>query len=477
VGPRKTAFSVLRLLTRVWTRTNGRPASMTVRAARLVVPLALATALLAGCSGGGDEDRPRAGDSINVAIADTPNTQDLAHLTPSLFTTKTHVRVNYTILDEGTLREVITSDVSAEGRRYDVVMIGPYEAPQLGKDGFIVNLTPKASGDKAYRLDDLIPSVRKALSLRGKQYASPFYGESSFLMYRKDVLRAAGLAMPARPTWAQVARIARKIDTPTRAGICLRGKPGWGELGAPFTTVLNTFGATWWSAKRDGSVDRAMIDQPQFREALRFYVDLVRDAGEPQAARAAYNQCLAQYLAGRVAMWYDATVAAGQLEADDSAVKGKNGYALAPVERTPSSGWLWSWALAIPTTSTKPDLAWKYISWATGPQYIREAGKLIAGGWAALPPGTRRSTYAIPAYREAARAFAPATLSAIESAPVDAPGTTKRPGLPGVQYVGIPQFQDVGNQCTEQFSAVIAGRSSLDSALGNCQRIASRAVR
>jgi sorbitol/mannitol transport system substrate-binding protein len=105
-------------------------------------------------------------------------------------------------------------------------------------------------------------------------------------MYRKNVLKDAGIEMPARPTWRQVAQIARRINTPAMAGICLRGKPGWGELGAPFTTVLNTFGGTWWSAKPDGSVDKAMVDQPQFREALEFYVDLVRDAGEPRAATA-----------------------------------------------------------------------------------------------------------------------------------------------------------------------------------------------
>jgi sorbitol/mannitol transport system substrate-binding protein len=356
-------------------------------------------------------------------------------------------------------------------------MIGPYEAPQFGKDGYITDVTQKASSDKAYDLDDIIPSVRKALSFGGKLYAAPFYGESSFLMYRKDVLADAGIEMPAHPTWTQVAQIARRIDTPDRAGICLRGKPGWGELGASFTTVLNTFGGTWWSAKPDGSVDRAMVDQPPFREALRFYVELVRDAGETQAARASYNHCLAQYRSGKVAMWYDATVAAGQLEAADSDVKGKNGYAAAPVERTRASGWLWSWALAIPASSNKSDLAWRYISWATGRGYISEAGKRIAGGWAAVPPGTRLSTYEIPDYQKAAREFAQPTLDAIESAPVDNPGTTKRPGNAGVQYVGIAEFQDVGNQCTDQFSAVIAGRSSIDAALANCQKIASRVGR
>jgi sorbitol/mannitol transport system substrate-binding protein len=177
-------------------------------------------------------------------------------------------------------------------------------------------------------------------------------------------------------------------------------------------------------------------------------------------------------------MWYDATVGAGQLEADDSEVRGKNGYAAAPVERTKSSGWLWSWAFAIPTSSTRVDLAWKYIAWASGPRYIAESGRRIPGGWAAIPPGTRRSTYEIPQYQQAGRAFERPTLEAIKTAPVNNPGTTKRPGLPAaVAFVGIPQFEDVGNQCTAQFSAVIAGKSSIDPALANCQRIAASAVR
>jgi sorbitol/mannitol transport system substrate-binding protein len=437
--------------------------------------LAIEGAALGGCWGGGDEGkRSNGGGSINVAIVDTPNTQDFAHLTPSLFTDETGIKVNYTILDEGTLREVTTSDVAARGRQFDVVMIGPYEAPLFGRDGYIRDLTRMASSDRAYDLDDIIPSVRSALSYEGRLYASPFYGESSFLMYRQDVLKDAGIQMPAHPTWTQVADIARRIDKPGRAGICLRGKPGWGELGASFTTVLNTFGATWWSATPDGSVDKAMVDQPAFRKALRFYVDLVRAAGERNAAGASYNQCLAQYRHGKVAMWYDATVAAGLLEADDSDVRGKNGYAPAPVARTRASGWLWSWALATRTSSSKADLAWRYISWATGPQYVKEAGTRIPGGWPAIPPGTRRSTYQIPEYEKAARAFSRPTLDAIESAPVDNPGTTKRPGNPGVQYVGIPQFRDVGNQCTEQFSAVIAGKSSIGAAIENCQNVASR---
>ncbi len=412
--------------------------------------------------------------TISVAIVANPQMQDIASLTPSLFTTKTGIKVKYTILDEGKLREVTTRDVGSGGKAFDVVMIGMYETPQFGTAGLLNDLTAQAKGDKAYNYNDLIPAVRSGLSANGKLYASPFYAESSFVMYRKDVLKSKGVTMPARPTWQQVATIARKINSSSMAGICLRGKPGWGDLGAAFTTVLNTFGGTWWSSTADGKPAKAQVDQPAFKTALDFYAKLVQDAGEKDAANSSFNECLAQYQAGKVAMWYDATVAAGLLEADDSEVKGKNGYAPAPVERTRASGWLWSWALAIPTSSSKADLAWRYISWATGPHYAKEAGTRIPGGWAAIPPGTRRSTYRIPEYEKAARAFARPTLDAIESAPVDNPGTTKRPGNPGVQYVGIPEFQDVGNQCTEQFSAVIAGKSSIGAAIENCQNVASR---
>src|ERR1700756_737378 len=190
--------------------------------------------------------------TISVAIVANPQMQDIASLTPSLFTAKSGIKVKYTILDEGKLREVTTRDVGSGGKAFDAVMIGPYEAPQFGVAGLLEDLTPMAKGDKTFNYNDLIPAVRNALSANGHMYASPFYGESSFLMYRKDVLAKAGVTMPLHPTWEQVASIARKVNSSSMAGICLRGKPGWGDLGASFTTVLNTFGGTWWSSAPNG---------------------------------------------------------------------------------------------------------------------------------------------------------------------------------------------------------------------------------
>ncbi len=436
--------------------------------ALLVAAMALVSAVAVGC---GSDDGEKT--TLKVAIVDNPQMRDAAKLTPSLFTKETGIKVEYSIPPEGTLREIVTRDVSAGGQQFDVVMIGPYEAPQFGANGWLKDLTPYIEKDDSYDANDLIPTVKNALSANGKQYASPFYGESSFLMYRKDVMAKNGITVPANPTWDQIAAIARKVDSDEMAGICLRGLPGWGDLGASFTTVLNTFGGTWWSSTPDGEVDEAQVDQPAFKKALDFYVDLIHDAGETDAANSSFNECLTQYQEGKVAMWYDATVAASTLEASDSPVKGKNGYVLAPVEKTKTSGWLWTWALAIPQNASDPETSWKYISWATGPDYIKEAGTRVPGGWAAIPPGTRFSTYQIPQYQQAAKAFAQKTLDAMKAAPIDNPGTTPRPGLPGVQYVGIPEFQDVGNRCTEEFSAAIAGQESVDEALQACQEIAA----
>ena len=413
---------------------------------------AMATALVASTAFAGSalaqEER-----SINVAIVGNPQMEDIASLTPELFTAETGIKVNYVFLEEQTLREIVTRDVGAGGEQFDVVMIGMFEAPQFGRNGWLVDLNEYAVDDADYMLDDIIPAVRDGLSYEGGLYAAPFYAESSFVMYRKDVLDEAGIEMPDAPTWDEVAEIARTIDSDEMAGICLRGKPGWGDLGGPLSTVINTFGATWWLAGENDTIGESQVDQPEFAEAVNFYVDLLeRRRSRTTPPTPATTSALSRCSTARSAMWYDATVAASNLEADDSPIKGKLGYALAPTKVTDASGWLWAWSLAIPENAPDKDTAWEYVSWATGPEYLGRAARPLPGGWATVPPGTRVSLYENPNYQEAAAAFADITLEAMQAAPIDNPGTTPRPGLPGVQFVGVPQFQDVGTRCTEQIS-------------------------
>jgi sorbitol/mannitol transport system substrate-binding protein len=304
----------------------------------------------------------------------------------------------------------------------------------------------------------------------GKVYGQPFYGESSFLMYRKDVFEQAGLTMPEKPTWQQVADLAAQVDgkQPGMKGICLRGQPGWGQVFAPLTTVVNTFGGTWFNADWTPGVNA-----PEFKQAVQFYVDLVKAHGENGAPQAGFTECLNNMTQGSTAMWYDATSAAGSLEADDSPVKGKIGYVAAPVVKTQSSGWLYAWAWGIQQASKKQDNAWKFVSWASGKDYEKLVGQQL--GWSKLPAGKRSSTYEIPEYSQQAAAFAGPTQSAIEAADPKNPGVQPRPAQ-GIQFVGIPEFPDLGTQVSQDISAAIAGQISVDDALNKGQQLAESTV-
>jgi sorbitol/mannitol transport system substrate-binding protein len=274
--------------------------------------------------------------------------------------------------------------------------------------------------------------------------------------------------MPAKPTWQQVADIAAKVDgaQPNMKGICLRGQPGWGEVFAPLTTVVNTFGGTWfekdWTAK---------VNAPEFTEATNFYVNLVKAHGENGAPQAGFTECLNAMQQGNVAMWYDATSAAGSLEADNSPVKGKVGYVAAPINKTQESGWLYTWAWAIQKASKKQDNAWKFISWASSAGYENLVGQ--QEGWAKVPAGKRASTYSNPDYLKVAGAFAEPTKNAISTADPNNPGVQPRPA-PGIQFVGIPEFPDLGTRVSQDISAAIAGQETVDQALSKGQQAAEQ---
>ncbi len=422
-----------------------------------------------GESGESDGDR-----SINVAIVGgNPQMEDIQALTPELFTEDSGIEVNYTALDEGQIRQLVSRELTGDDGNFDVVMVGLYDTPLFAAAGNLAPLTEFAEADEEYNVEGIFQSVRDGLSVDGDLFAAPFYAESSFLAYRADLFEEAGVEpLSDNPTWEEVAAAARAIDSEDVSGICLRGLAGWGDLGASFTTVLNTFGGTWWEANEDGTPGAAQVDQPEFREALEFYVDLLADAGQDDAANSSFNQCRELYEAGGTAMWYDATVGASFLDAADSAVVGNNVYVQAPVAETDASGWLWSWNLAIPEFVEDKETAWEFVSWATSEQYLEDAAVALDGGWAAVPPGTRTALYENEEYLAAAEAFAQPTLDAIAAADPTNPGTTPRPGLGGVQFVGIPEWQAFGTACTEQLSSVIAGAVDIDSAIAECQRLA-----
>ena len=436
-----------------------------------MVTFLLAVVIRAPC-GGARENSTAV--KLTVATVNNPDMLIMQRLSAA-FTASTGIGLNFVVLPENELRQKVTEDVSLGSGKYDIVTIGTYDTPLWGRNKWLANLEQLFAGmtdaDRAaYARDDLLPPIRRALSYNGDLFALPIYGESSMMFYRKDLFAKAGLVMPQRPTWQQIHEFAIRLKGIEDGcyGIVLRGMPGWGENLAPFNTVINAFGGRWFDMNW-----KAAFDEPNMAEAWRFYKRLLDDAGEPNPTTDGNLECLAIMESGKSAMFYDATVNAGWLESRDSKVAGRIGYAFAPSARKSNTGWLWSWALAIESSSKNPREAFRFLTWVTDRSYIAQVG--AHEGWDQVPPGTRLSTYANARYRAAAP-FAAIVLSSIQEADYDRPTVPPVP-YKGVQYVSIPEFQSLGETVSQLLAAYISGQKTLERALANSQDAAMKAAR
>ena len=414
------------------------------------------------------------GVTLTVATVNNPDMVTVESLT-SKFTNQTGIKINYVTLPEDQLRDKVTTDVATGAGKFDIATIGTYDAPIWAKNKWVAPFDPlfsqlPAATRNAYNLGDIFSTIRDALSYKGKLYAAPFYGESSMLYYRTDIFKAKHISLPLHPTWPQVAAAAKKVNSSSVHGICLRGLPGWGEVMAALDTVINTYGGRWYDMGWN-----AQLNSPAVKSAVNFYVNLVRNYGEPGASNSGFTECETLMSTGKVAMWYDATVAAGFLEDPKQSLEvGKIGFTFAPVQRTPrGSHWLWSWSLAVEGASKNKAAAAEFITWATSRQYVNLVGS--TKGWVTIPPGTRVSTYRNSNYLKAARSFASIVKSSILSA--DQRHATLQP-VPyvGIQYVDIPEFQGLGTSVSNLISAAIAGHTSVSSALAQAQKLAQTAA-
>ena len=405
---------------------------------------------------------------ITIATVNNGHMIEMQKLTGHFEEANPGITVNWVTLEEGILRQRVTTDITTKGGQFDVMTIGMYEAPIWGARGWLEELSFGAE----YDVDDILPAMRGGLSANGKLYAAPFYGESSMIMYRKDLVEAAGMTMPDNPTWGHVADVAAAIHDGDAGvyGICLRGKPGWGDNMAFITTMANSFGARWF----DGDW-KPQFDSAAWNHAVSFYVDLLNRYGPPGSSANSFNEILALFNEGKCGMWIDATIAASFIsDARQSKVADQVAFAQAPVAVTRrGANWLWAWALAVPAGTKQADDAKKFIEWATSKAYI----ELVAetNGWGSVPTGTRQSTYDDPNF-QAAAVFADAELAAILSS--DPSNSTQDPTpYTGVQFAAIPEFQAIGIAVGQQMSAALAGNVSVEEALAAAQTAADREMR
>ena len=407
--------------------------------------------------------------TVTIGTVNNSDMIIMQKLSPKFEEQHPDIKLDWVVLEENVLRQRLTTDIATGSGQFDIMTIGTYEVPIWGKQDW---LSPLEDLPADYDTDDVLKSIRDGLSYEDKLYALPFYAESSMTFYNTALFEKAGLTMPDQPTWDQIKEFAAKLHDPDNGvyGICLRGKPGWGENMAFVSTLVNTYGGRWFDEQWNPE-----IDSPEWNQAISFYVDLMQNYGPPGASSNGFNENQALFSSGKCAIWVDATSAAGRLyNPSESQVTDQVGFAQAPVAVTPKGNhWLWSWALAIPESSDAKDAAKQFITWATSKPYIELVGE--TEGWASVPPGTRTSTYENPKYTEAAP-FAAAVLEAIQTADPTDPSAKPVP-YTGVQYAGIPEFQSIGAQVGQSIASAVAGQTSVAQALQGAQANVSRTMR
>ncbi len=406
--------------------------------------------------------------TLTIATVNNVQMIEMQKLSPDFERSHPDIHLRWVVLEENTLRQRVTTDIATQGGQFDILTIGNYEVPIWAKQKW---LAPFDNLPAAFDVDDILKPVRDGLTFEGKIYALPFYAESAMTLYRTDLFKKAGLTMPEAPTYEQIRQFADKItDKPGGIyGICLRGKPGWGENMAYFSTLVTANGGQWFDTKWNTT-----IDTPEWKAALGYYTGILNADGPPGASSNGFNENLTLFASGHCGMWIDATSAAGTVyDKKQSQVADQVGFAALPTGSvTGGPTWLWSWNLAIPASSKQPEAARQFINWATSKEYVQLVAK--TDGWVNIPPGTRASSYT-PEYKQVAP-FADFVVAAINNSNPN--GQTKNPRpYTGAQFVGIPEFQAIGTQAGQTIAGALAGSTTGDQALAALQSATARSIR
>ncbi|MBC3765539.1 extracellular solute-binding protein [Neptunicella marina] len=367
------------------------------------------------------------------------------------------IDIEWRILEENTLRKRLLSDFAISDGQFDVAMLGAYETSVWSKKHW---LSPINNLPDNYDWQDVFPSVRHSLTYKGQQFALPFIAETDMTFYRKDLFKKAGIQMAARPTYQDILTYAKAIHDPANGvyGIGLRGKPGWGQNMAFVSVLVNAFGGHWFDQNW-----KPTLTTKAWKNALTYYVDIVKKYGPPDAADNGWQQNQSLFAQGKLGIFIDATSLAGKVFATNTAIDSEQiGYAPAPfVSASHPSHWFWTWAMAIPQSSTHQTAAKDFIAWMTSRQFVELA--VAKGNDVTIPSGTRKSTYQTNTMRRLpVNDF---IASAIQTLPFGNENDIAD------QFVAIPEFPAIGYQVGLKVQQILKGQISVEQGLMDSQNI------
>ena len=327
---------------------------------------------LCGAAFAAEDDALRAyeGTTINVMLENHPASTAIKELIPE-FEELTGIKVNCEILPYEEMPAKILLGFSQQSADYDIVMNDSLSMSGYVANDYIYALDDFVANDAINQfvdLDDFVPTYINTMKRDGVLYGLPVYGESTFLMYRKDLFEEYNLEVPT--TMEELIECAKTIYEATDgeiAGITMRGQQGIHVL-YTWSGFLWGNGGRWFD--EEGKMDLA---SPEAIEAAQVYADLLNNYGPLGYANFGWQENRLLFQEGKAAMTIDATVNGAYCEdPSESNIVGKVGYAPVPAfEGAKQYGGQHSLAvhpMYLSKFSPNPEAAFLFMSWAMSPE-------------------------------------------------------------------------------------------------------------
>lgn len=330
--------------------------------------IALATALAASVAVPAiAQDKPYAGTRLSVLMEGHPTTDGIQALLPE-FTAETGIEVELEIVPESDVSPKILLEFSSGSGRYDVVQNNIIFVPGYVQAGYVEPLDQLANEHgQYYDRSDFVPGYLGPNVVDNALYGLPVFGESTLLMYRKDLFDEYGIAVPT--SFSDIEAAAKTIEEKSNGeitGITMRGAQGIHSVYV-WAGWLWGFGGEFINAE-GGSA----LGTPEAAASLEAYARVLRDYGPVGVANFGWEENRVLFQQGKAGITLDATVnGAFNEDPSVSTVVGKVGYAPVPVETSNTKGGsssLGAHSLYIASASANKEAAWLFISWATAKQ-------------------------------------------------------------------------------------------------------------
>ncbi len=308
---------------------------------------------------------------IVVAVWSSPEHDNLVK-TADVYMEETGCEVIIEEIAREAYFDKLTTTLLAGGSDYDVMYASSDNIPEWVAAETLQPLDvyfndPNVVGD-IFSLDNLSPTIN-TLSVDGLPYGFPSEGDTAWMFYRKDLLDAAGIAVPE--TWDEYLAAAQALNTDDVYGAVIGAKPD--EAVWDFMHYLFAFGG--------GVLDEnnnVIINNEAGLAALTFYSELATKYHlvPPDVVTYGYNEILTTLQSGKAAMgieWMAATQDLQNCELSPAVcIDGEPQlqYTLVPgirlddgtVQRGQGAS---QWGWVIPAASENKVDAYKFIEWLT----------------------------------------------------------------------------------------------------------------